>query len=133
MDKLPTSFERHIEAIQDKGRYSAVYELTGRVDLQRLGRHFNMVVRRSHPEAVYHFMWFRTGDSITVAYTGNMFLLDAVEDYMQRIVNTGATGQATELVSGRDRALFTGVLQQRLSLFTPQPLKRSYGGSQHGK
>ncbi|MCL6307123.1 hypothetical protein M3R28_09425 [Pseudomonas syringae] len=128
-----TSFEKHVDALHSKGRHSAIYSLTGRTDFKRLSRHFNMMTKRRHPDATYHFFWFRTGNSVTVCYTGNLFLLDAVDDFMAKAVDIGITGTANEVVSGRDKELFTGVLKQRLSKFTPQPLQRSFGGSHLGR
>lgn len=127
-----SKFEKHIEALDD-GRYSAIYTLTGRIDFNRLSRQFNMMVKRRHPDVVYRSFWFRTGDSIAVCYTGNLFLLEAVEDFMSKAVELGIAGDAIEHMSGRDKATFTGVLKNRLSHFTPTPLKRSFGGSRFGQ
>ncbi|WP_108574654.1 hypothetical protein [Pseudomonas sp. GV047] len=133
---------KHIEALQTMGLHSAIYELresgdgdkpSSQVDLRRLGRHFNMMLKRRHSDVTnYHFFWFRTGETITVCYTGSMFLLGAVEEFMTKAVEVGIAGEAVELFYGRNRDQFNGVLQQRLSLFSPQPLQRSYGGAHLG-
>lgn len=130
---MPT-IKRHIETLQKEGFHSVIYELTGRVDLKRLGRHFNMMLKRRHPDVTtYHFFWFRTKDSVVVSYVGNMFLVDAVEDFMSKAIQVGIAGTADEVFSGRDKGLFMNVLKQRLTLFNPEPLQRSFGGSQFGK
>lgn len=130
---MPT-IKRHIETLQKEGFHSVIYELRGRVDLKRLGRHFNMMLKRRHPDVTtYHFFWFRTKDSVVVSYIGNMFLVDAVEDFMSKAIQVGIAGTADEIFSGRDKGLFMNVLKQRLTLFNPQPHQRSFGGSQFGK
>jgi hypothetical protein len=133
---------KHIEALQSTGLHSAIYELketrgggkpSSQVDLRRLSRHFNMMLKRRNSDVTnYHFFWFRTGATITVCYTGSVFLLGAVEEFMTKAVEIGIAGEAIELFYGRNRELFNGVLQERLSLFSPQPLQRSYGGAHLG-
>ncbi|MFJ4352727.1 hypothetical protein ACIPZ5_17710 [Pseudomonas sp. NPDC089428] len=134
-------FERHIEVLQATGLHCAIYTLRGYqgrgkrkpndVNLAKFTSYFNDVVRRTHPEVYnnYHFFWFRTGDEITVCFSGNMFLLDAVERFMSNtVVNVSIAHRVTELCSGRDKSRFNGVLAQRLTLYSPTPRKRSYGG-----
>lgn len=129
---MPT-IKRHIETLQSEGFHSVVYELTGRIDLKRLGRHFNMMLKRRHPDVTnYHFFWFRTKNSVVVSYVGNMFLADAVEDFMNKATQLGIAGTADEIFSGRDKGLFMGKLKQCLTHFSPKPFTRSYGGSQLG-
>lgn len=127
-----SQFEKYVEALDD-GRYSTIYTLTGRVDFNRLSRQFSMMVKRRHPDAVYRSFWFRTGDSIAVCYTGNLYLLDAVEDFMPKAVELGIADDTIEHVSGSNKAMFMDVLKNRLSHFTPTPLKRSFGGSRFGQ
>lgn len=132
---MPT-IKRHIETLQREGFHSTIYELTGRIDLKRLSRHFNMMLKRRHPDVSnYHFFWFRTKDSVIVSYVGNMFLADAVEDFMSKAVEIGICGDADEVFSGRSKEQFIGRLQQCLSHFHPAPTSstRSYGGKQLGK
>ena len=128
-----TNIARHIEALDTTGRYSAIYKLEGRIDFRRLSRHFKMITTRRHPDATYHLFWFLTGDSVTVCYSGNMFLLDAVDDFMNTATKLSIAGGVTEVVSGGNKELFKGFLNKRLSLFTPTPKQRSYGGSHLGK
>ncbi|HDS1774028.1 hypothetical protein NPS33_21245 [Pseudomonas putida] len=139
---MKANFERHIEALQSTGLHTAIYVLKGygkydRIDLKRLGRHFNMMLKRRHPDVTdYHFFWFRTndgaGDTVTVCYSGSMFLIDAVEDFMNKAVQIRIAGAADEICSGRNRDIFNDVLTKRLQLFSPKPLQRSFGGAQLG-
>lgn len=128
-----STIKKHIETLQKEGFHSVVYELKGRIDLKRLGRHFNMMLKRRHPDVTnYHFFWFRTKESVIVSYVGNMFLVDAVEDFMSKAIQIGIAGTADEVFSGRDKGLFMGKLKQCLTHFSPKPSTRSYGGSQLG-
>ncbi|MEE4232331.1 hypothetical protein V2I85_12215 [Pseudomonas viridiflava] len=127
---MPT-IKKHIVVLQSEGYHSVIYELKGRIDLKRLGRHFNMMVKRKHPDVTkYHFFWFRTQEGVIVSYVGNMFLLDAVQDFMSKATQIGIASTADEVFSGRSKELFMGKLRQCLTQFTPKPYSRSYGGSQ---
>ncbi len=130
-----SNLEKHLEALQI-GLQSAIYVLSGRVDLKRLGRHYNMIIKRRHPDiadSYRHFTWFRTGEDVTVCYVGSdMFFLDAVEDYMSVVAGNRIAAHVQLVFAGRNKERFMGELKARLQQYTPSPSKRSYGGSQLG-
>ncbi|WP_413791224.1 MULTISPECIES: hypothetical protein [unclassified Pseudomonas] len=127
--------QRHIDVLENTGQHQACYLLTGRVDLNRLGRHFNMMLKRRHPEVVetrHHFFWFKTNDGVVLSYTGNMFLLGAVDEFMTKAVDIGITGAAEELYYGRSKDVFMAEVLTRLTQFKTNSHGRSFGGARLG-
>ncbi|MEE5131431.1 hypothetical protein V2J82_13355 [Pseudomonas alliivorans] len=126
---------RHIDVLESTGRHQACYLLTGRVDLNRLSRHFNMMLKRRHPDVVdtrHHFFWFKTDKGVFVSYTGNMFLLAAVDEFMAKAVAIGIAGAAAELYYGRNKDTFMAAVMMQLSQFNTNSGGRSFGGAQLG-
>lgn len=129
---IQESFNRHVEAIRTTGRHSTMYTLSGRIDFRRLSRQFNMMVKRRYPDAEYHFFWFLSGNNVTVCYAGNLFLLDAVDEFMIKAVELGIAGSTNEIITTSDKSLFNGVFDNALLNLTIKPKQRSFGGS-HSK
>lgn len=127
--------QRHIDVLEITGQHQACYLLTGRVDLNRLGRHFNMMLKRRYPDVVdtrHHFFWFKTSEGVVVSYTGNMFLLGAVDEFVAKAVDIGIAGAAEELYYGRNKDTFMAAVMKQLSQYKTNSSGRSFGGAQLG-
>ena len=127
--------QRHIDVLEVTGQHQACYLLTGRVDLNRLGRHFNMMLKRRYPDVVdtrHHFFWFKTSEGVVVSYTGNMFLLGAVDEFVAKAVDIGIAGAAKELYYGRNKDTFMAAVMKQLSQYKTNSSGRSFGGAQLG-
>lgn len=124
------SIATHVDGLQKAGLATVMYTLTGRIDLPRLCRAFNMFVQRKHPGVTtHHFFWFMTEEGVVISYAGNSFLLDAVEQFMTKAIKLGIVGDSTLDYSGRSKRAFMTLLDERLSLYTPIANVRSFGGT----
>lgn len=124
------SIASHIDGLHEAGLATVMYTITGRIDMPRLCRSFNMFVQRKHPGVTqHHFFWFKTGKGVVISYAGNSFLLHAVEQFMTKAIKLGIVGAATLDYSGRSKRAFMTLLDERLSHFTPIANVRSFGGT----
>lgn len=125
-----SSVASHIDGLQQAGLATAMYTLTGRIDMPRLCRSFNMYIQRKHPGVTsYHFFWFMTEEGMVISYAGNSFLLEAIEQFMTKAIKLGIVGDATLDYNGRSKRAFMTILDERLSLYTPIANVRSFGGT----
>lgn len=126
------SFASHIDGLQQAGLATVMYTLTGRIDMPRLCRSFNMFIKRKHPGVTgHHFLWFMTKEGVVISYAGNSFLLEAVDQFMSKAVKLGIVGSAMLEYSGRSKRAFMTLLDERLTSYTPIENVRSFGGTQH--
>jgi hypothetical protein len=133
MPRNTKSIARHIEGLKAYGPSTTMHLLTGRVDIQRICRSFNMFVKRKHPGVgEYHHMWFATPDGIVLCYAGNSFLMEAVKQFVVKLVSLDMASTSTEIYTGRSKKAFMVELEFHLSQYSPLRSTRSFGGT-HGK